>query len=98
MQSRSLPYFFVVPNREPSLLLLSLTPAHPPVASDPTQHPTVSVLELTTLKKAFLSSAVDNVLSRAQLASVFSDVGFGPVPSDRMFDLFDKDGNGTVSP
>lgn len=44
-----------------------------------------------------MSSAEGGVLSRAQLASVFSDVGFGPVPSDRMFDLFDKDGNGTVS-
>ncbi|CAM9628981.1 unnamed protein product [Ectocarpus sp. 6 AP-2014] len=55
-----------------------------------------SVLELETLKKAFLSSAEGGVLSRAQLASVFSDVGFGPVPSDRMFDLFDTDGNGTV--
>ena len=57
----------------------------------------VSVLELETLKEAFLSSAEGGVLSRAQLASVFSDVGFGPVPSDRMFDLFDKDGNGSVS-
>eukprot|EP00752_Nemacystus_decipiens_P012818 g11352.t1 len=55
-----------------------------------------SVLELETLKGAFLSSAEGGVLSRTQLASVFSDVGFGPVPSDRMFDLFDKDGNGTV--
>ena len=57
----------------------------------------VSVLELETLKEAFLSSAEGGVLSRTQLAAVFSDVGFGPVPSDRMFDLFDKDGNGTVS-
>ncbi|CAM9707408.1 unnamed protein product [Scytosiphon promiscuus] len=55
-----------------------------------------SALELETLKRAFLSSAEGGVLSKAQLSSVFSDVGFGPVPSDRMFDLFDKDGNGTV--
>eukprot|EP00903_Cladosiphon_okamuranus_P009913 g9412.t1 len=55
-----------------------------------------SVREIETLKKAFLYSADGGVLSRTQLASVFSDVGFGPVPSDRMFDLFDKDGNGTV--
>ncbi|CAN0288372.1 unnamed protein product, partial [Hapterophycus canaliculatus] len=54
-----------------------------------------SALELETLKKAFLASAEGGVLSKAQLSSVFTDVGFGPVPSDRMFDLFDKDGNGT---
>ncbi|CAM9934371.1 unnamed protein product [Pylaiella littoralis] len=55
-----------------------------------------SALELETLKTAFLSSSEGGILSRAQLASVLSDIGFGPVPSDRMFDLFDKDGNGMV--
>lgn len=37
------------------------------------------------------------MLGSAQLASVLSDVGFGPVPFDRMFDLFDADGNGKVT-
>lgn len=36
------------------------------------------------------------MLDREHLASLLSDIGFGPVPSDRMFDLFDKDGNGEV--
>lgn len=31
-----------------------------------------------------------------QLAAVLSNIGFGPVPSDRLFDLFDADGNGEV--
>lgn len=59
-------------------------------------HAVVSEWELDILKKAFYSSAEGGVLSKAQLAAVLSDVGFGPVPSDRMFDLFDKDGNGQV--
>lgn len=72
-----------------------LAPSTPDPESD--RNAAVSALELETLKKAFLASAEGGVLSKAQLSSVFSDVGFGPVPSDRMFDLFDKDGNGTVS-
>lgn len=57
----------------------------------------VSASELDSLEKAFLSSAEGGVLGSAQLASVLSDVGFGPVPFDRMFDLFDADGNGKVN-
>lgn len=56
----------------------------------------VSELEMETLKTAFHSSAEGGVLGRAQLAAVLRDVGFGPVPSDRLFDLFDVDGNGEV--
>lgn len=56
----------------------------------------VSQLELQTLKQAFDSSAEGGVLSRSQLADVLSEIGFGPVPSDRLFDLFDADGNGEV--
>lgn len=56
----------------------------------------VSDSELQSLREAFDASAVGGVLSRAQLAAVLSDIGFGPVPSDRLFDLFDADGNGKV--
>ena len=61
-----------------------------------TPYATVSEEEEEILKNAFYSSATGEVLSKTQLASALSDVGFGPVPSDRMFDLFDKNGNGEV--
>lgn len=70
-----------------------------PLSGFPPKHVTtdaVSELEMEILKTAFHSSAEGGVLSRAQLAAVLRDVGFGPVPSDRLFDLFDADGNGEV--
>lgn len=101
-QSKSLRQVAMKSRGIPPAFRVFLSPRHQrlpsafPFFSDPNSI-SVSVLELETLKKAFLSSAEGGVLSRTQLACVFSDVGFGPVPSDRMFDLFDKDGNGTVS-
>lgn len=87
-----------------SFPLFPLLPSHHVVFTlDPPLSPltlffleAVSDLELQTLKQAFDSSAEGGVLSRSQLADVLSDIGFGPVPSDRLFDLFDADGNGEV--
>jgi Ca2+-binding EF-hand superfamily protein len=78
---------------------------HMPVLRDLKTHMagrTVSDAQLLALRTAYKAhTAADRAaavhgVSRTQFAKILADVGLGELPCDRLFEVFDADGNGAV--
>ncbi|CAM9567411.1 unnamed protein product, partial [Phaeothamnion confervicola] len=59
----------------------------------------LTTAELVRLKEAFAEDdkeAACRGVTRERFAALLNEIGFGNLPADRMFELFDKDGDGAV--